>query len=148
MHLLRTGGQRRIAFGVAAAVLLSGSAAAAAGRSPQAPVVGPGPVKAQFRAHGYWVGLRLMPNTATAAAATVVTLSRGGRPVAGARINVTYEMLGMGVVGAGHPLAHTSPGRYAARGPVLGMGGRWDLRIEVEPPNSARFAVALVDQIR
>lgn len=152
MRLLQSGGHARIAAGIAAAVLLSGSAAAAATErvASGTKTVGPGRVDTRLRLHNYRLELRLMPNRATVAAHAAVALSSRGTPVNDARVQLTYTMVGMGMGMAGivRVLAQTAPGRYADAGPTLGMSGRWALRVDVRPRHGAPLHVDLVDRMR
>lgn len=150
MRFLQSGGHARIAAGIAAAVLLSGGAAAAATErvASGTKTVGPGRVATRLRLHNYRLELRLMPNRATVAARAAVTLSSRGTPVNGARVELTYTMVGMGMAGIVRVLAQTAPGRYADAGPTLGMSGRWALRVDVRPRHGAPFHVDLVDRMR
>jgi hypothetical protein len=39
------------------------------------------------------------------------------------------------------------PGRYEATVPVLGMAGRWQLRVSVSPRSAAAFPVIVTDRM-
>lgn len=73
--------------------------------------------------------------------ATIVALDAGGRPLAGADIEVSVEMASM--PGAHHVRPVTArptatPGTYTARF-ALEMAGEWTARIDVKAPQKARF---------
>jgi hypothetical protein len=157
VRFLRSGGHGRTAATVVTAVLLLGGTAAAAGRvtaglsqagSVSVATFGPGPVATPLSANGYRLELRLTPNRATVAAGAVVALTRRQTPVNGARVRLTYTMPGMGAAGIVRVLRQSAPGRYADAGPILGMVGRWNLRIDAAPRRGAPFHVDLVDSIR
>ena len=77
-----------------------------------------------------------------------MVVSRGGRPVRGARVSLVAFMLDMDMgrqlMGR---LTATRPGTYAAVEPALGMAGHWGLRFFVTPPGHARFAVTVIDRM-
>lgn len=150
-------------MGAASLVLLSGGAAVAAGRfghtatdtlrTHREPVsaaarTGSRPFATRLVTHGYRLELRVAPNRATVAANAALVLTRRGKPVNGARVRLTYTTLEMEMASLVRLLPQTAPGRYAAPGPVLGMSGRWGLRVDVAPPSSAPFSVRLVDRVR
>jgi YtkA-like len=153
----------RFAAGGAVFVLVSVGAGAAAGRygptalamlhPSRAPAVIAAPVAPQPFAkrrsvRGYALELHVAPNRPTASARATLVLTRGGRPVNGARVRLTYRMLDMPMPDVVRALPQTSPGRYADAGPVLGMSGRWGLRVDVAPPRAAPFSIRLLDRMR
>ena len=76
-----------------------------------------------------------------------MTLRKGGHPVSGARVRLTFSMVDMpemgGLTGL---LPQTTPATYAHAGPTL-MSGRWELRFDVAPPDGARFAATVVYRV-
>jgi YtkA-like len=151
----------RVAVGAAVLVLVSGGAVAAAGRfghnatgalrtsgelKRTGSTVGSRPFASRVVTHGYRLELRVAPNRASVAAAATLVLTKRGKPVSGARVRLTYSMPGMAAVI--RRLPQRGSGRYADAGPVLGMSGRWGLRVEVAPPRAAPFSVRLVDRMR
>lgn len=110
-------------------------------------VVGPGPVTTVLSSRPYQLELRLTPNRAALPGTVSVKLLKGGRPVTGARVKLTFSMLDMGMGQLSGLLPQTAPGRYAHAGPVLGMGGRWGLRFDVAPPGATPFSLTVVDQM-
>lgn len=109
--------------------------------------VGPGPVRVALHAGAYTVGVRLTPNRASAAGIVSVTLVEAGRPVRRAHVQLAFSMLDMPMGQLTATLPALAPGVYGRPGPVLGMSGRWSVRVDVTPPGAARFSVGLVDTI-
>lgn len=107
--------------------------------------VGPGPVATVLRIPPYQIGVRLTPNQATASGTISLRLFRAGRPISSARVRLTFSMAGMG--GVTGLLSLAGPGRYADTGPVLGMSGAWQLRVEITPAHHKAFGFSVVDQI-
>jgi hypothetical protein len=145
---------RKLAVALAALLLASGAAVAAATAAlhrthdqaqAAARMVGPGAVSTPLDANGYRIALRLSPNRAGAAGTVAVTLSRSGAPVTGARVRIAFTMLDMRMRGAGGGLLQIAPGRYASTRAALGMGGRWGVRVDVAPPRGRPFSVRVVD---
>ncbi len=97
--------------------------------------------------HGYRLELRLVPNRAWVAGTVSLALSRNEKPVTGARVRLTFTMLDMEMGGLAGLLPETAPGRYGHAGPILGMGGRWSLRLDVEPPRARAFRVMVIDRM-
>jgi hypothetical protein len=105
--------------------------------------VGPGPVTARLDAGPYRLHLRITPHRALRTGVVTVALFRGGRPVDGARVSITVTMLEMNMGSFALVLPQTRSGVYARAFPVVGMGGRWDLRLDVANASS----VHVVDRI-
>lgn len=109
--------------------------------------VGPGPVTTVLSARPFRLELRLTPNRATLRGTISVRLLKGGRPVNGARVKLTFSMLDMDMGRLSGLLPQTASGTYAHAGPVLGMGGHWGLRFDVAPPGAAPFSITVVDRM-
>jgi predicted metal-binding membrane protein len=109
--------------------------------------VGPGPVTRVIRAGGYELELGFSPNRASQAGRLSLRLLNTGRPVNGARIRATFTMLDMDMPGVSIWLRQTGPGAYARRGPVLGMSGRWGLRLAIVPPHGKPLEARIVDRL-
>lgn len=131
---------KRLALLVAA--LLAVASPAAAARH-----VGPGPVDAVLTSGRFHVQLHLTPNVATRAGTVSVWVRDGRGPVIGARIQLTVEMLSMNMGSFTLPLAERSAGTYTRAFPVVGMGGRWKLTLNVSPPGGRSFSVSLADRM-
>ena len=81
-----------------------------------------------------------MPN------AFAVRIERGGRPLRGAEVVVTFEMLDMEMGNQAYRLTETSPGLYTHAAPALVMVGHWGLSYSVTPPGEPPFDILLVDR--
>jgi len=98
--------------------------------------VGPGPVTARLDAGPYRLQLHVTPNRAQRTGVVTVALFLGGRPVDGARVSLTVTMLDMNMGSFALVLPQTRSGVYGRTFPVVGMGGRWDLRLDVAGASS------------
>jgi hypothetical protein len=98
-------------------------------------------------AGGDRIHFRLTPNRATRTGTVAVSMTADGEPVIGAQVSLAVRMLDMNMGSFADTLAETSVGIYAARFPVVGMRGRWGLRLRVTPPGGRPFTVALVDDM-
>ncbi|HEY8868102.1 MAG TPA: hypothetical protein VIM30_01780 [Candidatus Limnocylindrales bacterium] len=136
---------------VAAVISTSGQSKALtplkATRGNASVAVGPGPVTTVLSSRPYQLELRLTPNRAALPGTVSVKLLKGGRPVNGARVRLTFSILEMDMGKLSGLLPQTAPGRHAHAGRVLGMGGRWGLRFGVAPPGATPFSLTVVDQM-
>lgn len=137
---------------VAAATGLTTASATASGgqrtltwASPK--MFGPGPVLLRHTVGGYRILFRDTPNRVTAPGIASVELLRRGRPVAGARIKLTYRSLDMSMKSPTVPLLALGDGRYSNRGQRVGMGGRWRITIAVHPENGRALLLSITDLI-
>jgi hypothetical protein len=111
--------------------------------------VGPGPARATLHVGGYTIGLALTPNRASVRDQLAITLTRGGRPLAGARVTIGFSMPAMNMWNGLRSSARRSAnGVYLANEPVLGMPGVWQLRLRIAPAASAPMAITVDDQMR
>jgi copper transport protein len=108
--------------------------------------VGPGPVSRTVTKHGYTFRFAVTPNKAAVPNAFSVAITRDGRPVTGADVVVTFEMLDMEMGNQAYRLRETTPGVYAHAAPALVMVGHWGLSFDVTPKGTAPFNVLLVDR--
>jgi hypothetical protein len=110
----------------------------------------PAPVRTQHGHAGLVLGGRnyaivLSPNLATARDRLALTVSAGGRPVAGATVTVAFSMPAMNMWRAfSVTLTQTAAGPYVATMPFVGMAGEWrlDIRVAVAGYPPTAFAVA------
>jgi hypothetical protein len=109
--------------------------------------VGPGAAAQTVRAGAYELQLRLDPNRATQAGFLSVRLRRGGARVDGARVRATFTMLDMAMPDRAVTLSPAGAGAYRGRVPVLGMSGRWGVRLDVAPPHAVPVAAQIVDRL-
>ncbi len=109
---------------------------------------GPGPVTAGLSVAPYRVQLLVTPNRASVRNRVALAISKGDRPLADARVTVTYAMPAMNMqhVFTGS-LRQNAPGGYGALQPVLGMPGAWELRFEVTPRHARPFTVLIDDHM-
>jgi hypothetical protein len=110
--------------------------------------VGPGPVDKVAHAGGYAVHVQMTPNASLRAGTFSVRLSRGAKPVAGARVSATVRMLDMNMGSSALELVESRPGTYTTSDPALGMPGRWGWRIAIRPRRGPGFVLVLVDRVR
>ena len=97
---------------------------------------------------GYSVTVTLTPNHANGPIALSMSLFGHGRALSGARTRVSFSMPSMNMSNAyTAPLRASADGHYAAAIPVLGMAGRWRLRLAVTPRSGRPFDVVVDDRI-
>jgi copper transport protein len=108
--------------------------------------VGPGPVSQIVRRNGYTFDFGLSPNRAAVPNSFAVKITRGGKPVTGAEVVVTFEMLDMEMGNQAYRLREVDPGLYSHAAPALVMVGHWGLSFDVAPPGHAPFDVLLLDK--
>jgi YtkA-like len=106
-----------------------------------------GPAASVFRIGPYRVELRDAPNRLGKAGLISVQLDTRGRPVAGARIRVTFTSLAMDMGSLSGVVPQTAPGRYSHTGPLLEMAGRWRIGLEIKPRHGAPIRLRLIDHV-
>jgi hypothetical protein len=115
---------------------------------PVGATVGPGPAKATLHAGGYTIGLALNPNRTSVRDELAITLARGGRPVAGARVTIGFSMPAMNMWnGLTSSARGSGDGLYLAGEPLLGMPGVWQLKLRIASGASAPVMVTVDDQM-
>lgn len=154
--LLRTG-----AAVAAAALVGASSVAAATGLTTQtasaspAPtrrtasvprMLGPGPIANITALGGYQIVFRDSVNRATRPGTLSVALHHGSHTLNKVRVQVTYRSLDMPM--PARTLTLISRGRsYRHEGPLLGMGGRWQITVSVALSQGRQLQVRLSDLI-
>jgi len=108
--------------------------------------VGPGAVTRTVEKDGYRFAIRIAPNRAALPNDFGVTITRGGRPVQGARVKADFEMLDMQMQPLGYLLPETAPGVYSVSKPALVMVGHWGLRFTMTPRGGKDVQVLIVDK--
>jgi copper transport protein len=98
------------------------------------------------RRNGYTFDFGLSPNRAAVPNSFAVKITRGGKPVTGAEVVVTFEMLDMEMGNQAYRLREVDPGLYSHAAPALVMVGHWGLSFDVAPPGHAPFDVLLLDK--
>jgi len=141
------------------AILVAGAILAAAVLSSVAPPppafaeegsaiarVGPGKVASTVTRGGYKLQVLVDPNRAAAPDSFGLRLTRGGKPVSGADVTLTFAMLDMQMPTQEYQLAQTAPGIYARKAPALVMVGHWGLSYTITPRHGLPFTVLVVDR--
>jgi copper transport protein len=108
--------------------------------------VGPGAVTEVVNKNGYRLEFRFQPNRAAVPNSFSVRIARGGEPVRGAEVTLTFAMLDMEMGTQAYVLRETSPGVYEHSAPALVMVGHWGLSFQVTPSGGRPFTVILVDK--
>lgn len=108
--------------------------------------VGPGPVTRSVQKNGYTFRFVVSPNKAAVPNRFSVQITKGGKPVTGADVIQTLEMLDMDMQNQEYRLAETAPGVYTMNRPALVMVGHWGLSFQVTPHGGQPFTVLLVDK--
>ena len=85
------------------------------------------------------------PNKAAAPNDFALQVTKDGRPVTGADVTVTFEMLDMAMGNQEYQLSETAPGVYSHPAPALVMVGHWGLSFNVNPKNGDPFTALVVD---
>lgn len=137
------------AVAVLAAALLSSlppPAAARAKLGASLGTFGPGRVAAVVHQGGYGLRVVVDPNTPAAPNTFTLELSHGGRPVQGADVTLTFEMLDMQMGDEEYRMAETRPGVYRRSALALVMAGRWALELSIAPKAGTPFTALVVDR--
>jgi copper transport protein len=108
--------------------------------------VGPGEVASSVKRNGYTLQLLISPNKAVAPNDFALRLTRGGKPVSGAEVTVTFAMLDMEMPSQEYQLAPAGPGLYKRKAPALVMVGHWGLSFTVTPRGGQQFTALVVDR--
>ena len=109
--------------------------------------VGPGKVAAAIQQNGFAVHVGVNPNKALRRNALTLKVAKNGRPITGADVVLTFEMLDMVMATQAHELRETAPGTYSLRTPALTMAGNWRLSFTVTPKGEQPFSVVVLDQL-
>jgi YtkA-like len=98
---------------------------------------------------GYRLALTTTPNRATVPDRLSVILTRGGRPLTGASVTVSFSMPAMKMFDVFE--ARMSPagrGTYSAAEPIVGMAGLWRLSVRVVEPGRSLRTLVVDDRMR
>ena len=106
---------------------------------------GLGAVAAVVQKDGYTLKVIVDPNKAAAPNRFAVQITKGGKPVTGADVTMTFAMLDMEMGSQEYQLAETSPGVYSRTTPALVMVGHWGLSFDVTPKGGQPFTAVVVD---
>jgi copper transport protein len=109
--------------------------------------VGPGKVAATVHQDGYTLEVLVSPNKAAAPNTFAVKITKGGSPLHGANVTLTFEMLDMEMGNQETQLSESTPGTYVDPTPnaALVMVGHWGLSFSVTPKSGLPFTALVVD---
>jgi copper transport protein len=108
--------------------------------------VGPGRVVKTVDRAGYRLQVLVSPNRAAAPDSFALRITKGGQPVRGATVTLTFNHLEMQMPQQEYQLSEIQPGVYSRSAPALVMVGRWGLSFQVTPKSGAPFTALIVDQ--
>jgi len=109
--------------------------------------VGPGPIGKVVAKNGYALRLEVAPNVAAAENHFALKIQKGGKPVRGADVKVSFAMLDMEMGEQSYKLTETAPGVYVQKAPALVMVGHWGLQFDVAPKGGEPFEAFIVDRV-
>jgi copper transport protein len=108
--------------------------------------VGPGRVVKTIHQGGYTLQVLVSPNKAAAPDSFALRITRGGHPVRGANVTLTFNHTEMEMPQQEYQLTETAPGVYARAAPALVMVGRWALTFNITPPGGPPVTALILDQ--
>lgn len=108
--------------------------------------VGPGTVARTVTRAGYRLELLVSPNRAAAPDSFALHITKGGQPVRGANVTLTFNMTTMQMPQQEYQLAETQPGVYSRAAPALVMVGQWGLTFQIAPRSGPPFTALILDQ--
>jgi copper transport protein len=108
--------------------------------------VGPGRVVRTVARAGYVLQLLVSPNKAAAPDSFALRITKGGRPLRGANVTLTFNHLEMQMPQEEYQLTETQPGIYTRSAPALVMVGRWGLTFQIAPKGGLPLTALVVDQ--
>ncbi len=108
--------------------------------------VGPGTVVRRVDRAGYRLELLLSPNRAAAPDSFALRITKGGQPVRGANVTLTFNMTTMQMPQQQYQLAEIRPGLYSRAAPALVMVGEWGLDFQIAPRSGPPFSALILDQ--
>ncbi len=94
----------------------------------------------------YQAVVRVTPNRAALPNTFSLQLSRDGKPVSGAEVTATFDMLDMDMQQLAYTLPETSPGHYTRTAPALVMVGHWGITLRVTPKGGQPFELVFRDR--
>jgi copper transport protein len=108
--------------------------------------VGPGTVARTVTRAGYRLQLLVSPNRAAAPDSFALRLTKGGQPVRGANVTLTFDMTTMQMPQQQYEMTESRPGVYSRAAPALVMVGEWGLTFQITPRGGAPFSALILDQ--
>jgi copper transport protein len=94
----------------------------------------------------YTATVSIKPNRAALPNTFTLELGRGGRPVTGAQVTATFDMLDMDMQQLAYTLPEASPGVYSRQAPALVMVGHWGITLRVTPKAGRPFELVFRDR--
>ncbi|HWB23022.1 MAG TPA: copper resistance protein CopC [Gaiellaceae bacterium] len=132
-------------FAAATLSSLAPPAAALAKEGSALAKVGPGPISTTVHKDGYTLKVVITPNKAVAPNSFAVQITKGGAPVSGANVTLTFLMLDMTMGQQEYQLKETKPGLYSHAAPALVMVGHWGLSFDITPKAGEPLTALVVD---
>ncbi len=108
--------------------------------------VGPGRVVQTVHRAGYVLQVLVSPNKAVAPDSFALRIIKGGQPVRGANVTLTFNHTEMQMPEQEYQLTETGPGVYSRAAPALVMVGKWALDFQITPKNGLPFSALILDQ--
>jgi copper transport protein len=108
--------------------------------------VGPGRVIKTVNRFGYELQVLVSPNKAAAPDSFALRILKGGQPVRGANVTLTFNHTEMQMPQQEYQLAEKEPGIYSRNAPALVMVGKWALGFSITPPGGPQFTALILDQ--
>jgi copper transport protein len=108
--------------------------------------VGPGRVAKTITRAGYLLQVLVSPNQAAAPDSFALRITKGGKPVRGANVTLTFNHTEMQMPQQEYQLAETRPGIYSRSAPALVMVGKWALGFQITPRGGPSFNALILDQ--
>jgi copper transport protein len=108
--------------------------------------VGPGRVAETVNRAGYKLQVLVSPNKAAAPDSFALRITKGGQPVRGANVTLTFNHLEMQMPTQEYQLKEISPGVYSRAAPALVMVGKWSLSFQITPQSGPPLTALIVDQ--
>jgi copper transport protein len=108
--------------------------------------VGPGKVATTVVRGDYKLQVLVDPNQAAAPDTFGLRLTRGGKPVNGADVTLSFAMLDMQMPSQEYELEQSGAGLYTRRAPALVMVGNWGLTFTITPKGGLPFTTLVVDR--
>jgi copper transport protein len=108
--------------------------------------VGPGRVAQTVHRAGYVLQVLVSPNKAVAPDSFALRIIKGGQPVRGANVTLTFNHTEMQMPEQEYQLTETGPGVYSRAAPALVMVGKWALDFQIAPKSGLPFSALILDQ--
>jgi copper transport protein len=108
--------------------------------------VGPGRVVKSLTVNGYLLQVLVSPNKAAAPDSFALRITKGGKPVTGADVTLTFNHTEMQMPQQEYQLKETRPGLYSRAAPALVMVGKWALGFQIAPKGGPSFSALILDQ--